>query len=74
MMDEKDMERLRGLPEKEQLEFLWEMVFGLEKVLDAYGMIWALWEKKMHEFQMESVQEMQKFSRRKHEENPDQRM
>lgn len=73
-MDERAIEQIKQLPMKDQLDILWDMVFGMQKVIDAYGMIWALWEKKMHEFQTESVQEMRKFSRRRHEENPDQRM
>lgn len=72
-MDEKKLEQIKQLPLEDQLDILWEMVFGMQKVIDAYGMIWVLWEKKMHEFQVESVQEMQALSRHRPEENPDRR-
>lgn len=69
-----DMERIKQLSEKDQLELLWSMVLGMQKVIDAYGMVWALWEKKMHEFQVESVQEMQSLNRHRSEENSGQKM
>lgn|GEM_PF-4389005 len=61
-MDEKALEQIKQLLMKDQLDILWDMVFGMQKVIDAYGLIWALWEKKMHEFQTESVQEIQSIS------------
>lgn len=73
-MNEKDFERVRMLPVKEQLEILWEMVVGMQEAIDAYGMIWAIWEKKMHEFQVESMQEMQSLNRHRPEENSGQKM
>lgn len=73
-MNEKDFEMVRMLPVKEQLEILWEMVVGMQEAIDAYGMIWAIWEKKMHEFQVESVQEMQSLNRHRSEENSGQKM
>lgn len=73
-MNEKDFEMVRMLPVKEQLEILWEMVVGMQEAIDAYGMVWVLWEKKMHEFQVESVQEMQSLNRHRSEENSGQKM